>query len=101
MARTRVRWGRVGALLAGAGVAITLAASAAHAGSAQEESTTGARRAPAVVRIHVVRPGDTLWGIAGRLTGPSADLRPVVDQLARANHVRGALRVGTRLVLPG
>jgi Tfp pilus assembly protein FimV len=100
MARTRVRWGRVGALLAGAGVAITLAASAAHAGSATEGSTTGSHRPPATVRTYVVRPGDTLWGIAGRLAGPSADLRPVADQLAHANHIQGALRVGSRLVLP-
>ncbi|MFL5798507.1 MAG: LysM peptidoglycan-binding domain-containing protein [Actinomycetota bacterium] len=101
MARTRVRWGRVGALLAGTGVAITLAASSAHAGSPGDGSTTRAHRAPAAVRTYVVRPGDTLWAIAGRLAGPGADPRPVVDELVRANGVRGELRVGTRLVLPG
>src|SRR5436190_20043942 len=100
MARTRVRWGRVGTLLAGAGVALTLAASTAHAGSSSDRQPPSVRRATAAVRTYVVRPGDTLWAIARRLVGPSADARPVVDELARARGLTGALEVGTRLVLP-
>jgi Tfp pilus assembly protein FimV len=97
MARTRVRWGRVGALLAGAGVALTVAASAAQAGGQQDR--VDRPQSPAV-RTYVVRPGDTLWGIASRLAGPEADPRPVVDALAAANRVDGQLAVGARLVLP-
>ena len=124
MARTRVRWGRVGALLAGAGVAMTVAASAAQ-GSVGDGAVVHDRRpavrtylVPVIVLtaktltleerrslVHqrltaLVRPGDTLWGIARRLAGPEADPRPVVDALVRANHVMGSLPVGARLVLP-
>ena len=77
---------------------MTLAASAAQAGSSIDGATARDRR-PAV-RTYVVRPGDTLWGIARRLAGPAADPRPVVDELVRANHVGGSLQVGARLVLP-
>jgi LysM repeat protein len=81
-------------------VALTIAASTAHAGSPGGEPRSHPRRAPAAVGTYVVRPGDTLWGIARRLAGPDADPRPLVDELAASNHVRGALQAGTRLVLP-
>ena len=99
MARTRVRWGRVGALLAGAGVALTVAATTAQAGGG-DESRHEIRDPRTTVRTYVVRPGDTLWAIASRLSGPEADPRPLVDALAGTNHVEGALAVGTRLVIP-
>jgi LysM repeat protein len=52
-------------------------------------------------RSYVVRPGDTLWGIARRQVGPRADPRPAVDLLARANHLADARLVpGQVLVLP-
>jgi hypothetical protein len=43
-------------------------------------------------RTIVVRPGDTLWAIAGRIA-PGADPRPVVDDLVRVN--------GDRTLVPG
>jgi nucleoid-associated protein YgaU len=49
--------------------------------------------------IYVVRPGDTLWGIARR-ADPDGDPRPLVDRLSGANDVRGGLRPGDRLRLP-
>jgi Tfp pilus assembly protein FimV len=98
MARTRVRWGRVGALLASVGVTLTLVASSARAGG--ETSGRPARPDHPVVHHYVVRPGDTLWAIASRLAGPDADPRPVVDALVRANPRSATLTAGMRLVVP-
>jgi hypothetical protein len=51
--------------------------------------------------MHVVRAGETLWGIASRLAGPEEDPRPVVDRIVGINHLGTApLQPGTRLVLP-
>jgi len=60
---------------------------------------TGGDR-PAASRTYVVRPGDTLWSIAVRLAGPSSDPRPLVDELAQANHVAGSIEPGQTLRLP-
>lgn len=48
----------------------------------------------------VIRAGDTLWSIAGRLA-PEADPRAVVDAIAEANEVDPVrLTPGARLVVP-
>ena len=52
------------------------------------------------VRTYVVRPGDTLWAIAARIAGPQADPRPVVDELAQANHLGAVIVPGQVLRLP-
>lgn len=49
-------------------------------------------------RTYVVRPGDTLWSIAERLS-PGADPRPLVDDLT-AQLGGGQLQAGERLILP-
>ena len=50
--------------------------------------------------VYVVRPGDTVWEIAGRLAGPTGDPRPIVDSLIADNNLRGAtISVGDRLVI--
>ena len=55
---------------------------------------------PAAARMYVVRPGDTLWGIATGLVGRAGDPRPVVDRLATLNRVRdGLIRPGQELRL--
>jgi len=87
----------VGALLAGTGVAVMVAGSAAHAGGAGDPM----RHAPrAAVRTIVVHTGDTLWAIASRIAGPQADPRPVLDELVRVNGLDGTLAAGMRLTLP-
>ncbi len=53
--------------------------------------------APAGVRLYVVKPGDTLWGIATSLAG-NGDPRPIMDRLARQVPT-GVLVVGERLAL--
>ena len=54
-------------------------------------STVGPSNGPVVI----VQAGDTLWGIARRLT-PHGDIRPVVDRLVAA-HGNGPLQPGERL----
>ena len=89
MGRTRVRWARV---IAAGAVAGTMAVGSARLAAA---SSGGARAAQ---RIYVVRPGDTLWRIAVRLSG-DGDPREVVDRLAASNHIGNSLiRPGERLL---
>ena len=58
---------------------------------------SGARH---TARTYVVRPGDTLWSIAGDLS-PGTDPRPVVHAIARANGVdAGSLVPGQQLAIP-
>jgi hypothetical protein len=94
MARTRVRWGRVGWLAVAVAAAVTVAAGGAAAGS------PAARDRWEPVRIHIVHPGDTLWSIAVRMTGPEGDPRPLVDAIAERNHVAGPILPGQPLVIP-
>jgi LysM domain len=94
MSRTRVRRRRM-ALLAIWLVAATLAVGPlGHALSAGATS-----RRPASTR-YVVKPGDTLWGIA-RATAPSEDPRVVVARIAGANAITdGELTPGRSLLVP-
>ena len=49
----------------------------------------------------VVRPGDTLWGIAASRTESGSDVQEMVDRIAEANHLRsGELQPGQRLRIP-
>lgn len=58
--------------------------------------STSSRLASA--RVWIVRPGDTLWGIA-LASGAKGDIRPYVDRLS--SEVGGRpLQVGERIVLP-
>src|SRR5437762_14341965 len=98
MARTRVRWGRVAGLALAAVLTGGAAGGAAHAGG---KATTGpGQERQEAVRTYVVRPGDTLWGLAVRLAGPLADPRPLMDGLAALNHTDGELQPGQVLRLP-
>ncbi len=55
---------------------------------------------PARTATYVVRPGDTLWSIAVRVS-PGSDPRGVVDQIARANGVDATHLVpGQEILLP-
>jgi nucleoid-associated protein YgaU len=51
-------------------------------------------------RTYVVHRGDTLWGIAAGLAGPTGDPRPVVDAIASLNETHGALYPGQILRVP-
>ena len=59
------------------------------------------RAVPVSSTRYVVRPGDTLWAIAERLS-PGGDPRPLVDAIAGANGVDpGHLVPGQTLLVPG
>ena len=64
------------------------------------EGSTGAAGVHAEVQSTTVQPGETLWGVAKRLT-PGQDPRPVVEQIRRLNDLPDAgLRAGQQLLLP-
>ena len=65
-------------------MALGIPAGRALGGPSVGGGAEGGTPAPLVV---VVRPGDTLWGIAEDLVGPTGDPRPLVDAIARANGV--------------
>ena len=93
VSRTRVRRRRLVVTAVGAIVGLSVLAGQAGAGGPS---------GPAIgEHSYVVRRGDTLWRIAQTIVGPSGDPRPVVDALARSNHVRdGLIAPGERLQLP-
>ena len=84
-------WRRRTAVVA---LAVALVLVMAQAGAALGGSLATPERRPAAssgagaadqARSTVVRPGDSLWSVAGRLA-PDSDPRPVVDALAGARH---------------
>ena len=102
--RTSVRRARLrarrGVALVSAIVALAIPAGRAVGASSSQEAADHGGRA-AVPRSVVVRPGDTLWGIAAALVGPAGDPRPLVDAIARTNGVDpGEIRPGQVLVIP-
>ena len=78
--------------LAAAALVLGVLVSAGHAGRALGGPPLAAPGRRPQVATYVVRQGDTLWTIAGRLA-PEADRRTVVDALVEAR--------GTDVVVPG
>lgn len=81
---------------------VLFALQAALGGGAGGPLTTGAASRgaprPAAAQAWMVRPGDTLWGIAVAVH-PHGDVRPLVDRLSAQVGGR-PLAVGQRLTLP-
>ena len=78
--------------LAAAALGMGMAVAAGHAGGALGGPPLATPEHRPQVVNEMVRPGDTLWSIAGRLE-PDADRRAVVDALVGAR--------GTDVVRPG
>jgi Tfp pilus assembly protein FimV len=94
MSRTRVRRRRFAVLATAAVVAGFWAGPVANALDRSPEAL------PVSTRTYVVRGGDTLWSIAGRIA-PGRDPRALVDAIADANDVAaGSIVPGQRLVIP-
>ena len=94
MGRTRVRRRRGAAL----GVGILIAVVAPRAAAITDAAPA---RGSGPGRVHVVRPGDTVWDIAQSEVRGS-DPRPMVDAIIEANGLGGASIVpGQPLVVPG
>jgi nucleoid-associated protein YgaU len=69
------------------------------AGRQALSAATGNDR-PATVQV-TVRPGDTLWSIADRITPRGQDVRITVAQIRALNGLHdGTVRAGSRLRLP-
>jgi hypothetical protein len=91
--RTRVRRRRIAALLATVSAAWLLGGPLAEAVGLGNGPTSPAR-------THVIRTGETLWGIAVRYE-PSRDPRETVDAIARANDLdAGSLAPGQEILVP-
>lgn len=57
---------------------------------------------PTSVIEYVVAPGDTLWEIAGGLTEPGGDVRPLVSDIVELSGVENGIIIpGQILLLPG
>ncbi|HLT70830.1 MAG TPA: LysM peptidoglycan-binding domain-containing protein [Acidimicrobiales bacterium] len=108
---TRVRRRRLAVLAAAAAVALALPSGLRAVGGLVDvgsdgeprpldggaEVTDGGGSVPQPGERYVVRPGDTLWGIAAEIA-PDRDPREVVEALRDANG-GPELQVGTELVL--
>ena len=50
---------------------------------------------------YTVRAGDTVWALAKRAAGPTADPRAMVDRIVALNHLStGDIQAGQHLLLP-
>lgn len=91
----------VGVLIGLAVAAVAIAIWFAVAGPAQASSQVGPKVpvGNSVSRV-VVRPGETLWGIAARVD-PAADPRAVIPEIVDLNSLSGtSLQVGQVLLVP-
>lgn len=108
-ARPRTRRGRierrraVAVVALATWVALLVAGVAGSSGAQSASSPMRARVGETVLvaeRSYVVEPGDTLWGIARRISR-GGDPRPVVEEIILLNGLGDSpLAVGRRLRLP-
>jgi LysM repeat protein len=63
-------------------------------------AVSAGQKHPTPVHRYMVRPGDTLWGIAGA-AGLAGDRRETVYRVMELNHLGSAsLQPGQRILLP-
>ncbi len=62
---------------------------------------TGSASAPTITMEHRVQSGDTLWDIAGGITGPGEDVREVIEVIRDLNELTNSnLMPGQVLLIP-
>ena len=82
-------------------LAVSAAAVLAVAAVVMSTASTAPAPAPQAPRTLVLKPGDSLWGVAERFSPPGADLRAYVHSLIGLNHLQGRTPLpGLRLRLP-
>jgi nucleoid-associated protein YgaU len=95
MSRTHVRRRRWSV---GIALGVTALLAGPVAGAVAQRAAGDLR--PVAEQRYVVASGDTLWGIARQLA-PNRDPRPVIDAIARENHLAaGHLSPGQSLTIP-
>jgi hypothetical protein len=95
--RRTVAVGLVAAILLGLFIALQALLGRSVGGPLASVGSPGSAQ-PAVARIWVVRPGDTLWTIA-LASGARGDIRPLVDKMSA--EVGGKpLQPGERILVP-
>jgi nucleoid-associated protein YgaU len=77
-----------------AGVAAAVAAGTLLIGGSAPASRPGAPNAV------IIRPGQTVWGIAERYAPEGVDIRAYIDAVTALNRLAGSLEAGDRLRLP-
>ncbi|GAA3639951.1 hypothetical protein GCM10022223_68940 [Kineosporia mesophila] len=93
------RRGRV--VLRGGGLLLAVLAVLAGVLLLDRPAEAGSQARPVPVSYHTVLPGETLWGIAGRIA-PDADRRDTVADIIELNALPGpAVSAGRRIALPG
>jgi LysM repeat protein len=49
---------------------------------------------------YIVKPGDTIWSIAGDIKQPGQDIRKLVFDIEQINHITPVIKAGQEIKIP-